>query len=472
MNLPTMLDLLHTLEQLRQHEQWTRPQLLAYQAEVLRRQREYVYAHSPFYQRFHKGLEARPLTELPVLTKSMMMEHFDDLVTDRKIHLDTVRAYTANHPEEGRYHGRYWVTATSGSSGQPGFFLFDRSEWVMVMASFARAQEWSGARVNLLHRRKMATVASISPWHMSSQVAATAKTWWTPSLRIAASEPLETIVQRLNKWQPEHLIAYASMARILADEQLAGRLRIQPQKVYTSSEVLTAETRRRIRAAWGDEPYNEYASTETTTIAAECADGRRLHLFEDLVIVEVVDEQYQPVPPGEYGAKLLITTLFSRTQPLLRYELNDSIRLTAEACTCSTLEACACAICHCVKVEACACGRPFALLESVQGRLEDTLLLPAIRGGRIAVPPLVFNRLMDILPVNGWQVVQEADDGLTVLLSGSRNGLSDQTLAAQITQELAAHGVYVTGITVQHVPAIPKATSGKAPLIKAATHGQ
>lgn len=467
MNLPTMLDLLHTLEQLRQHEQWTRPQLLAYQAEALQRQREYAYAHSPFYQRFHKGLEARPLTELPVLTKTMMMEQFDDLVTDRHIRLETVRAYAANNPEDGRYLGRYWVTATSGSSGQPGFFLFDQSEWVMVMASFARAQEWSGATVNLLRRRKMGTVASISPWHMSSQVAATAKTWWTPSIRIAASEPLETIVQRLNEWQPEHLIAYASMARILADEQLAGRLHIHPEKVYTSSEVLTAETRRRIQAAWGDEPYNEYASTETATIAAECADGRRLHLFEDLVIVEVVDEQYRPVPPGEYGAKLLITTLFSRTQPLIRYELNDSVRLTAEACTCSTPEACACDICHCVKVEACGCGWPFALLESVQGRLEDTLFLPDISGGRVAIPPLVFNRLMDILPVTGWQVIQEADDGLTVLLSGSQNSLSDETLVAQITQELAAQGSRVPRIRVQRVPAIPRAASGKAPLIKA-----
>ena len=53
MNIQIMLKRLRTLEQLRKHERWTRPQLEAYQAEALRRLREYAYAHSPFYQRFH-----------------------------------------------------------------------------------------------------------------------------------------------------------------------------------------------------------------------------------------------------------------------------------------------------------------------------------------------------------------------------------------------------------------------------------
>lgn len=467
MNIQIMLKLLRHLEQLRKHERWARPQLLAYQAEALRQQRDYAYAHSPFYQQFHKGLTGRPLQELPALTKTMMMKQFDNLVTDRAVRLDTVRAYTAQNAGVKPYLGRYWVTATSGSSGQPGFFLFNQAEWVMIMASFARAQEWSGEKVSLLQRRKMATVASISPWHMSAQVSQTAKSWWRPSIRIAASEPLERIVQQLNDWQPDQLIAYASMARILAEEQLAGRLHIRPQKVYTSSEVLTEATRQRVKAAWGSEPYNQYASTETASIAAECEEGRRLHLFEDLVIIEVVDEQYRPVPPGEYGAKLLLTTLFSRTQPLIRYELNDSVRLTAEACACGTPESCACTICTCVKVASCACGRPFALLESVQGRMEDTLLLPAAAGGRVAVPPLVFNRLMDILPVSGWQVIQEADDSLRVLLSGGQDGQAGQALAAQLRQALAAHGAEVPHITVQLVEMIPKTAAGKAPLIKA-----
>lgn len=160
----------------------------------------------------------------------------------------------------------------------------------------------------------------------------------------------------------------------------------------------------------------------------------------------MVDDHNRPAPPGEYGAKLLITTLFSRTQPLIRYELSDSVRISTEE--------------H-------ACGLPFAVLESIQGRREDALELPGIAGGRVTVQPLVFNRVMDVVPVSGWQVIQEADDSLTVLLSGVRDGLTDTALRDQLTRSLAQEQVSVPAIKIEHVAAIPKTAAGKAPLVKA-----
>jgi phenylacetate-coenzyme A ligase PaaK-like adenylate-forming protein len=111
------------------------------------------------------------------------------------------------------------------------------------------------------------------------------------------------------------LISYASMARILADEQLSGRLHIAPHLVFTSSEVLTDETRQLVEKAWGHKLFNQYAAAESGGLAAECTDHRGLHLYEDLVIFEVVDQNNHPTPAGVYGEKLLITLLFNRTQP-------------------------------------------------------------------------------------------------------------------------------------------------------------
>jgi len=137
MDLLFLLKLMNTLNQLRQHERLTRPQLEKHQAESLRRLREYAYARSPFYQKFHKGLTERPLRELPVLTKAMVMENFDELVTDRSLRLEDVRAYAGQGIAGQRFRNRYWVNATSGSSGQPGFFLFNHAEWFYVLASFS-----------------------------------------------------------------------------------------------------------------------------------------------------------------------------------------------------------------------------------------------------------------------------------------------------------------------------------------------
>ena len=446
MNIEIMLSLLYKLNRLRQHESWSRAQLAAYQTASLRRLREYAYGRSPFYQRFHKGLYDRPLNDLPVLTKSIMMENFDTLVTDRSLRLEDVRAYSAGGKAGQPYRDQYWVNATSGSSGHPGFFLFDRAEWLSILASFARSQEWSGVKIDLTHRQRMATVASISPWHMSAQVAATVESWWRPSLRLPASQPLDETIRQLNLWQPEVLIAYASMTRILADEQLGGRLRIHPQVVYSASEVLTAGTRHRAREAWGDEPFDQYVATETASIAAEHRGCRHMHFFEDLLIVEVVDEHHKPVPSGELGAKVLVTTLFSRTQPLIRYEINDSVRLRSGTHN---------------------CGLPFSVMDGVMGRSEDALRLPAEGGGMVTIQPLVFNRILDVAPVRGWQIMQAGDGHLTLLLAGAGEGLMDAMLLNSIQQALRQQGAQVPRIELQRVAGIPKNASGKAPLIKA-----
>ena len=144
MNMQIVLSLLSEMRQFRARDQWTRQQLEAHQANALRLVREYAYAHSPFYQQFHKGLYDAPLQDLPVLTKAMMMEHFDELVTDRAIRLEEVKMHLRNLSGDERFLGRYWVNATSGSSGHPGIFLFNRAEWITVLASFARAREWGG----------------------------------------------------------------------------------------------------------------------------------------------------------------------------------------------------------------------------------------------------------------------------------------------------------------------------------------
>ncbi len=453
MNAMLLLKILNHVEQLRQHERWSRPQLEAHQAEALLRLRQFAYARSPFYQHFHKRFMDRPLQELPVLTKAVVMENFDELVTDRAVHLKELRVHMARDREGKRFMNRYWVTATSGSTGHPGIFLFNGDEWATILATAGRAHEWAGVPMTLSHRMKMASVASLttgSPWHMSAQFANTFQSqWmrsWMPTLSLDAAQPLAEIVQQLNAWQPHLLTGYASMMRILADEQLAGRLCIHPHMIIPGSEVLTDETRRRIEAAWGYPPFNAYGATEGGAgLAAETSDHSGLYLFEDNVIFEVVDEHYQPVPPRRYGDKLLITTLFSRTQPLIRYELSDSIRIAANR------------------------GNrrlPFNRIDGIQGRTEDILNLPGISSGKVAVHPITFHHVLDSLPVNGWQVIQEAD-GLRVLLGGVSEGVNDSMLIEALQHHLTAQNVDAAHISVQHVAAIPKNATGKAPLVKA-----
>jgi putative adenylate-forming enzyme len=436
------MKILRLRRSLRQREQWTREHLLEYQRRELATLRSFAAEYSPFYRQFHDGLSAASLPDLPVLTKATMMDHFDEIVTDPTLHLADLQAYLGRPDGGETFAGKYWVSATSGSSGRKSVIPSDRHEWATTIASYSRANEWSGVQVSPLHPVRMAVVSSTTTWHQSSRVASTVRSPFVHSERLDAATPLPDIVAHLNQLQPDVLVGYASMIRALADEQLDGRLRIGPRAVNSAAEVLTPETRTMATQAFGVAPFNVYAATETGGIAAECAQ-HRMHVFEDLVIPEVVDDQYRPVPPGHAGDRLLITVLSSRTLPLIRYELTDRVTLTTETCP---------------------DGLPFSLLESIEGRTDDLIVLPATAGGTIRVHPIVFHQVLDLLDTPAWQVRQHEAD-ITVLLAAPGPAVDIAATERAVRDALALAGAQPRTLTLSIVDNIPAGAAGKRPLV-------
>src|SRR5215217_2447958 len=136
MSAQIILKVLALRHRLRQRDRWTRCKLEEHQAQALRYLRQYAYARSPFYGRFHRGLADRPLGDLPILTKETVMEHFDELVTDPTVRLADVEArLTTLSGGDELFGERYRVASTSGSTGRRGLFLWDPDEWGAVLAS-------------------------------------------------------------------------------------------------------------------------------------------------------------------------------------------------------------------------------------------------------------------------------------------------------------------------------------------------
>lgn len=424
----------------REHEGWNRQHLAQYQTRALQICREYAYAHSPFYQRFHQGLGDRPLQELPVLTKSMLMEHFDELVTDRTVQLDDVKEYMAHPDTTTCFLDRYRAMATSGSSGTPAIFLYSQAEWATVMTSLGRLISW----LDPAARSKPALLAAPGPWSMTVYIQKSMAAQGGAGVRFSVADPLSATVQRLNEAQPTVIMAYPSVVRMLAGEQTRGHLHIAPRAVVCSSESLTGSTRKQIEEAWHIQPHNLYATTEGGLLAAECAHHQGLHIFEDLVLLEVVDRNNRPVPAGNPGDKVLLTVLFGRTMPLIRYELTDSVGFSTHA--------------------SCPCGRPFALLEDPRGRAWETLYFSSPTGAEVAVHLMLFKKVIDLFPVSGWQVVQ-AHDGIHVLVSGAQAGQIDEALLGSLSRALEEQGIVVPALAIEHVAAIPRDPSGKVTLV-------
>ena len=438
------LSLLKWRRRLKRQERWNREQLESYQAQALNRLREFVYTRSPFYQKFHCGLYRAPLREVPILTKSLMMENFDDLVTDRRIHLDEIRTHLKRVPKEKRYQDRYWIIPTSATTGDPSVSLFNNNEWAAVLASGIRSYDWAGVRIRPFHRIRAAAIVSKVPTNMTARVTGTIHFWWFPTLRISAADPLSSMVERLNRWQPEILQAYGGIASLLAEEQLAGRLKIALRVIATGSETMSRSWRERIDSAWKGCLFDRYACAEAGMVASECDRHCGLHFYEDLHIVETVDEKNQPAPPGEPGSRILITDLSKYTQPLIRYDLGDFVRTALDSCR---------------------CGRPFILAEEIQGRTREILHLPSLNHGQVVLQPSVFHQVLDALPINGWQIIQQ-EDGLEILVRKVPDDFSDESLVQSIQQAISAMGAIVPPIRVKRVSHIPGTPHGKTPLVK------
>jgi phenylacetate-coenzyme A ligase PaaK-like adenylate-forming protein len=143
------------------------------------------------------------------------------------------------------------------------------------------------------------------------------------AISVPVTLPLAEIVERLNAVQPAILYGYSSMLARLAVEQDAARLRITPMSVVTNSETLLPGQRTLIREAFGAPIVDQFGSSEGL-MGMTAPDDDVLVFNSDLCIVELVDAENRPVPPGVPSAKVLLTNLYNRTQPLIRYELTDS----------------------------------------------------------------------------------------------------------------------------------------------------
>lgn len=442
MNIPLILNVLSQRRKLLSHSNWSPEKIKEYQKLRLKELREYAYKHSDFYKEYHKGYYDKGLEELPTVTKSMMMENFDSFVTDKSIQLKELQELIKNSGGT-MYKDKYWISVTSGTSGNPGIFLTDIREWSQIIASYSRSMAFGGLTPSPLKKTKMAMVSTTFLLHQSYQLGICMQSPFLPTLRIDATEPLKEIISKLNKFQPEALVSYASMTALLAQKQMDGDLKIHPKAVFTSSEVLTSDMRNRIKDAWGMEPFNQYAATEPGGLGSECKMHQGVHLFNDLIITEVVDENNKPVPPGTYGNKLLLTVLFSRTLPLIRYQLNDSIKISNEKCS---------------------CGLNYPLIEDIQGRSDQIVYLKSRDNKNVAIHPVIFYNIMDRVDITQWQVFLNKDEFIFSVI-GNRKEEVENKIVELTEQALLRSDIKPPAIKVQYVNELQRNSRGKLLLI-------
>lgn len=409
--------------------------------------------NSVFYQRLYAGVPTQPmLVDLPPVTKRQLMSSFDEWVCDPEITLARVREFIAGPSPVGTaFLDRYFVCSTSGTTGHPGLFVHDRRacivyEAMSVPIDLAWLSGWQWVR--MLQRRARWAVVVGTGGHFAGEgwIAYLARRhWWRRGSwrSFSLQMPLAQLVAELNDFGPVILTSYPSALELLAAEQSAGRLRVNPAIVELGGESVDAAGRARIRAAFGETVVHDaYAASECLLIAFDCREGW-LHVNADWAILEPVESDYSPTPPGRRSHTVLLTNLANRVAPIIRYDLGDSVT---------------------ARTDRCPCGSPLPAIR-VEGRRDDVLHLQSPGGESIAVLPLAVGSVIDEVPgVYRSQLVQTGASEVMLRLQiqpGARPEQVWDRVCAALSDYLAAQGLSGVSVTRDSEPPRSSPTSGK-----------
>lgn len=390
-------------------------------------------SRSAFYRHAYRDLPERPLAahELPIVTKPALMARFDEWVTDPDVTLSGVTAFLTDRQHIGEHYlDRYVIWKSSGSTGEPGVFVQDEDALAtfdaLMVAHLDRLRLATRFPLDLLTRGGRAALVAATGEHFASIASwqrVCRSSPWISARGFSILEPLPQLVAELNDYQPMFLASYPTMLSLLADEQRAGRLQIAPLRLWSGGECLAPEAGVAIEGAFGCPLSNEYGASECMSIAFGCAEGW-LHVNADWVLLEPVDRDYRPTPPGEASHSVLLSNLANCVQPIIRYDLGDSVT---------------------VKPEPCVCGSPLPAIR-VEGRRDDVLSLRAPDGRIIRLLPLALTTVVEeAAHVHRFQIVQTAADRLSLRLDPGEDRLAVWHAAAGALRD------YLTGQSLPNV---------------------
>ena len=420
---------------------WPVDRIDRYRTERLRALLSYARLRSPFHAARMKGFDAASATvadlaRLPPMVKQEAQEEWDAIVTVPA--LDKAEAERIVGEQVFRYTpSGCQVFSSGGSSGVRGVYVWSW-ELFVTLACLAwrmqvRDERRRGDRGERRGPMRLAVLEAGEPPHASTPLFDVATDPRMQTVVIPAAAPFEQVRSAVAAVAPTHLVGYASVIGRLARATLAGELDIHPVRVSTNSEPLSTEDRETIRGAWGVTIHNLWGSTEIGVQAVGCGHGDGLHICEDEVVLERVDESGNPVAADEPAARTLATGLANTTFPFIRYDLGDEVTLLPGRC---------------------ACGSSLGRVADIAGRRDDDF-----RYGKATIPASAFRHVLGIDPAVSEYQVRQTASGARVLVVGNPD---PAVLAASLVEALRPFGLPDAEITVTQVPGIERhASTGK-----------
>ena len=359
--------------ELEQTQWWSPDQLLDLQVRRLRALLIDVAENVPYYGSLlaKHGIKPAAVDSLDVLYKLPRLEK------------PAIRAHTeAMKHRHAKGLSRF---ATGGSTGDPLVFFIGRRRVSHDVAAKWRATRWWDVDIG-----DREVVVWGSPIELGAQDRVRVlrdrlfRSTLLPAFEMTEAN-LGGFLDAIRRARPKMLFGYPYSLAYIA--QYARRHDIQLNDIgvkvaFVTSETLYPQQRKLIGEVFGCPVANGYGGRDAGFIAHECPAGQ-MHITAEDIIVEVLDIDGQPVPPGQSG-EFVVTHLATGDFPFIRYRTGDIGSLGTVACS---------------------CGRGLPVLKELQGRAVD--FLTAIDG--TAIPGGAFTYLIrETDGIESFKIVQQS----------------------------------------------------------------
>lgn len=449
------LRMLFDLYQLKKQTKFSKKQMRKLQERKLRKLLHHAWNYSSYYSKAFQeaGITAEQLDTLalsafPTINKNILLTQFQELVTVPGLTQEEIREFDekdspgnmGDNSSRKPYLDKYHVVHSSGSTGKPGYFVYDKEAWHSMLLGIIRAALWD---MNMLQ-----VLALLSKKPHIAYLAATDGRYGgamavgdgiegvgAKQLYLDIKTPLDEWCARLEEFRPDIVIGYPSAVKILAELMEAGGVSLKVSRVITCGEPLGAGIRNYLEKIFAASVINFYGASESLALGVETDVKEGMLLFDDMNIIEV-----------ENGA-MYITSLYNFVQPLIRYQLSDNLSLQEAA-------------------ENAAC--PFTRATGLLGRKEDILWFEDGRGHREFLHPLAIEGFC-IEGLRDYQFRQLSKDAFEMYAEVSQKASREKIrkeILGQMKIILNEKGLAYVQFYINFVEEIlPDPATGKKPLI-------
>lgn len=425
------------------HNSWSRERVLAYSEARFRKIVSYAYAKSPFYRELYEacGIREQDVAEidpgeLPIIDKKMVRDNFARIAVDFSEKVDWRKHTTGENLV--LLAGKQILVHTSGTTGRPANFLYSEEALIEVVANFVRLSIGGSNGINLRDFPiKVLYVASVGPGYASVCLAFRGiKEYHAKSLVLNVQEPIKLWKERINKFNPVYLAGYPSCVTLIADMQARGEINIRPKKIITGGEPLAAETKEYYSDVFGADVIDYYGCSESLLIGAGSSWYEGIYLFDDMNYVEV-----------DPSGRLIITPLYNRAFPLIRYRLDDVVKGFNRYYSGPL---------------------PYTHATKILGRSEEMMWFRNVKGNWDFLHPLFIDDL-EVPGIKEYQFVQQDESSFTVKVVLEPGAFAEDVLGAvrtQISSFLEKKQLSNVSFEVQIVDALEKnPVTGKGMLV-------